>query len=49
MKIVNKRRWAGFVWLETGAGVGACEHGNELKVSIKGFHPAREYAIFAPA
>jgi hypothetical protein len=29
--------------------LGACEHGNELKRSIKEFLPAREYTRFTPA
>jgi hypothetical protein len=49
MKIVNNRRCAVSVWLATGAGVGACEHGNDLKRPIKEFLPAREYTIFTPA
>jgi hypothetical protein len=49
MKIVNKRRCAVSVWLATGGGVGACEHGNDLKRPIKEFLHAREYTIFTPA
>jgi hypothetical protein len=48
MKMSNERRWAVFVWLETWAGVGVCEHGNELTIFIKEILPTCECTIFAP-